>query len=112
MPTGIFPHSPTFVPFEIRNGIAQNKSYFYGPFTALILQPMTHSFMYRLLANNSAGHRAGHLLQDIVKSFYAIETINEKLTYTPGRERIPQGFFRQSKKIPYDNTFFLNDALY
>jgi len=47
-----------------------------------------------------------------MKSFYAIETINGKLTYTPGRERIPGGFFRRSRKIPYDNVFFLNDALY
>jgi len=95
-----------------RNGIAQNKSYFYGPVTALIMQPMTYSSIFRLLANHSVDYPAGHLSAEIVKSLYAIETINGELTCIPGHERIPEAFFRRSKKIPYDNTFFLNDALY
>lgn len=107
----LIPRLADFRATRNRDGIAKNKSYFYGPFTALIMQPMTYSFMYRLFANHSADHPVGYFPQGVLKSFYAIQTINGKLTYVPGHERIPEGFFRRSKKIPYDNTFFLNDAL-
>jgi len=106
---------PTLTDFRaIRqaHSIAENKLFFNGPFTALIMQPAAYSFMYRLLANHSADHPAGLLTQDILKDFYAITTEKGKMKYTPGRERIPHNWFRRSRKTPYDNHFLLNDIIY
>jgi hypothetical protein len=106
---------PTLTDFRaIRqaHSIAENKLFFNGPFTGLIMQPASYSFMYRLLANHSAGHPAGHLTQDVLKSFYAITTEKGKMKYTPGHERIPHNWYRRSRKTPYNNHFLLNDVIY
>jgi len=106
---------PTLTDFRAvrqAHSIAENKFFFNGPFTGLIMQPASYSFMYRLLANHSAEHPSGHLTQDVLESVYGITTEKGKMKYTPGHERIPHNWYRRSRKIPYDNQFLLNDTIY
>ena len=106
---------PTLTDFRaIRqaHSIAENKFFFNGPFTGLIMQPASYSFMYRLLANHSAEHPSGHLTQDVLKSFYGITTEKGKMKYTPGHERIPHNWYGRSRNTPYDNHFLFNDVIY
>jgi len=106
---------PTLTDFRAMrqaHSIAENELFFNGPFTGLIMQPAMYSFIYRLLANHSADHPAGHLTQDVLKSFYGITTVKGKMKYIAGHERIPQNWYRRSRKTPYDNHFLLNDVIY
>jgi hypothetical protein len=107
---------PTLTDFRAMRyaeSVETDSFFFNGPFTGLIMQAATYSFMYRMLANHTAEEPAGILTQDVLKSFYAMTTGSDgKLTWTPGNEKIPDRWYRRSKKTPYDNHFFLNDALY
>lgn len=72
--------------------IANNKQFFNGPFTGVVVQPAAYTFIYRFMGNKSAEHPEGVLNQDVLKSFFSITGTPGSFKWTEGYERIPDNW--------------------
>ncbi|KAF4451296.1 hypothetical protein F53441_5717 [Fusarium austroafricanum] len=76
--------------------IATNPNFYYGPFTGMIARNAGYFFACRLLSNHTVGSTADIMDRETLKSFFAVQEKNGKLTYKRGWERIPENWYRRS----------------
>ena len=91
----------------------QSKSqnpYFFRSFIGFTIPPGTHTFIVRLFSNKSTTYPEGLIDANTLKSFYAMTgTDGNDLTYTPGRERIPENWYTFAPETPYTSPVFFED---
>ncbi|CAE6416161.1 unnamed protein product [Rhizoctonia solani] len=75
--------------------ISTNPYYFTAPFAGLFVSTLTHFLSPALLSNHSMEHPDGFLNHDVLKTFYSVTGYGDSLTYQPGHERIPEGWYRR-----------------
>ena len=54
------------------------------------------------MSNHSAERPNGFLTTEVFKSFFAISGTNGNLVWNPGKERIPDNWYRRPSSNPYD----------
>ncbi|KAF3037471.1 hypothetical protein E8E12_003210 [Didymella heteroderae] len=91
--------------------IANNKYFFNGPFTGVLVQPAAYTFIYRFMANHSAEHPEGLLSYETVQSWFGVEGTNGNYNAVQGTEKIPDNWYRRALEYPYDTDYFLADVV-
>jgi hypothetical protein len=91
--------------------IANNKYFFNGPFTGVLVQPAAYTFIYRFMANHSAEFPAGYLSYETVQSWFGVEGKNGAYNAVQGTEKIPKNWYRRAIEYPYDTDYFLADVI-
>ncbi|KAJ4338332.1 hypothetical protein N0V87_004100 [Didymella glomerata] len=91
--------------------IANNKYFFNGPFTGVLVQPAAYTFIYRFMANHSAEYPAGYLSYETVQSWFGVEGNNGNYNAVQGTERIPKNWYRRALEYPYEVDYFLADVV-
>jgi hypothetical protein len=71
------------------------------PFAGLV-PPIAHHFVVNLMSNHSAERPNGFLTTEVFKSFFAISGPPGNLVWNPGKERIPDNWYRRPSSNPYD----------
>ncbi|KAJ7346173.1 Chloroperoxidase [Mycena albidolilacea] len=75
--------------------VSENPYFFYGP-VEMVVSCAVHNLVYAMMANHSAECPQGCLTGDVLKSIYAVTTLQDgSLHYTPGHERIPDKWYRR-----------------
>lgn len=108
--------------------IANNKYFFNGPFTGVLVQPAAYTFIYRFMANHSEENKVGYLSYDVIARSVSLPSLpcqmltllswfamtetgtSGKYTAKQGYERIPENWYKRAVTYPYDNAYFLADA--
>ncbi|KAF4972594.1 hypothetical protein FSARC_867 [Fusarium sarcochroum] len=75
--------------------IANNPDFYYGPFTGMIARNAGYFFACRLLSNHSAERPGDIMDKETLKSFFAVQEKDGRLTYKRGWERIPENWYRR-----------------
>ncbi|KAL6704030.1 hypothetical protein ACN47E_008794 [Coniothyrium glycines] len=91
--------------------IANNPSFFNGPFTGVLVQPAAYTFIYRFMANHSDEFPTGRLTHEVIQSWFGVDGTDGNYNAVQGAERIPENWYRRSFNAPYDTTYFLADLL-
>ncbi|CAI6290656.1 unnamed protein product [Periconia digitata] len=81
--------------------VANNPYFFQAPFAGLV-PPIAHHFVVNLMSNHSAERPNGFLTTEVFKSFFAISGQPGNLVWNPGKERIPENWYRRPSSNPYD----------
>jgi hypothetical protein len=77
---------------------ATNPTFYYGPYTGMIVRNAGYAFVSRLLSNHTTENPEGLLTRNVFKDFFAVTGQEGSLKYTYGWERIPENWY----KIPVD----------
>ncbi|KAM3071057.1 hypothetical protein ACMFMG_009964 [Clarireedia jacksonii] len=108
----------TLTPFRAKRfqqSIDNNKNFFNGPFTGVLVQPAAYTFIYRFMSNKSAEYPEGYLDGEVLKSFFSITGTPGNFTWTEGHEKIPDNWYKRAigdeYSIPYLTKDFLAAAL-
>jgi len=91
--------------------IANNKYFFNGPFSGVLVQPAAYTFIYRFMANHSAEHPEGLLSYETIQSWFGVEGTNGKYNAVQGTEQIPKNWYRRALEYPYEVDYFLADVV-
>jgi len=91
--------------------IANNKYYFYGPFTGILVQPAAYTFIYRFMANHTAERPEGILNYSVLQSWFGVQGSNGNYKAVQGTERIPDNWYRRPQAYPYSIPYFMADVL-
>ncbi|KAH7009686.1 oxidase [Ilyonectria destructans] len=79
---------------RFHESVATNPNFYYGPFTGMVARNAGYLFACRMFANHSAENPTGLLNKATLKSFFAVQGEEGKLTYKRGWERIPENWYR------------------
>ncbi|KAL5114502.1 hypothetical protein ACEQ8H_007592 [Pleosporales sp. CAS-2024a] len=96
---------------RVRHSIATNGHYFAGPVTFFALNPATYLFTYRFFANHTAENQEGYLDAQTLMTFEGVTRENGKYMWSPGRERIPENWYRRFIGDEYTIPYFTADAV-
>ncbi|OSS52535.1 hypothetical protein B5807_03023 [Epicoccum nigrum] len=97
---------------RVRHSIATNGHYFAGPLTFFALNPATYLFTYRLLANHTAENPEGYLNAETLMSFQGVTKNSAgKYEWAPGREKIPENWYRRVIGDEYSIAAFTAEAV-
>jgi hypothetical protein len=69
--------------------IANNKYFFNGPFTGVLVQPAAYTFIYRFMANHSEANPYGLLSYSTIASWFGMTGSTGNYQAKQGYERIP-----------------------
>ncbi|KAJ4299471.1 hypothetical protein N0V90_004716 [Kalmusia sp. IMI 367209] len=81
--------------------VANNPYFFQAPFAGLV-PPIAHHFVVNLMSNHSAERPNGFLTTEVFKTFFALSGDGVNLAWNPGKERIPDNWYRRPSINPYD----------
>jgi hypothetical protein len=81
-----------FRSYRFDKQIATNPSFFYGPFSGVLVTPAAYTFIYRFMANHSKEFPVGRLDYATVQSWFGIEGESGNYKAVQGGERIPENW--------------------
>src|SRR5690242_4936594 len=82
--------------YTLQNSKSTNPYFFWPPFAGIAVSNAAHTFIPALMSNHSVQYPNGILDKETLKSFFAItENPDGSLTYNPGKERIPNNWYRR-----------------
>ncbi|KAG5981515.1 hypothetical protein E4U55_002870 [Claviceps digitariae] len=82
--------------------IAHNPNYFSPVVASLAFTPAAHTLVWALMSNHSAEHPRGFLEHSVLDDFFSYKLQpNGSRTYSYGKERIPENWYRRSHKDPW-----------
>jgi hypothetical protein len=81
-----------FRSYRFDKQIATNPSFFYGPFSGVLVTPAAYTFIYRFMANHSEEFPVGRLDYATVQSWFGIEGESGNYKAVQGGERIPENW--------------------
>ena len=82
--------------------IANNPNYFSPAFAGVVFTPVAHQFVWALMANHSSENPRGFLEQHVLDSFFSYtKNADGTRTYSNGKDRIPENWYRRSHKNPW-----------
>ncbi|KAK4561539.1 hypothetical protein LTR86_004857 [Recurvomyces mirabilis] len=90
--------------------IANNPYYFTGLFSTVVVVPAAYSFVINLMSNHSADQPAGYLDGYNFKSFFGVTGESGSLTWLPGKERVPEDWYRRPSYAPYEAQDVVGDV--
>ncbi|PQE08453.1 hypothetical protein CJF30_00005322 [Rutstroemia sp. NJR-2017a BBW] len=104
----------TLNPFRAKRfqqSIDNNKYFFNGPFSGLLVQPAGYSFVYRFMGNKSAEYPEGYLDGEVLKSFFSITGSPGNFKWTEGHEKIPDNWYKRAIGDEYGIVNFNLDVV-
>jgi len=96
---------------RFQQSIANNKNFFNGPFSGVLVQPAAYTFIYRFMSNKSAEYPEGYLDGETLKSFFAITGKPGYFKYNEGQEKIPDNWYKRAIGDEYTIPYFESDLL-
>ncbi|KAL1642463.1 hypothetical protein SLS61_009677 [Didymella pomorum] len=96
---------------RVRHSIATNGHYFAGPVTFFALNPATYQFTYRFFANHTAENPEGYLDEQTLMTFEGVTKENGEYKWSPGRERIPENWYKRFIGDEYTIAAFTAEAV-
>jgi len=103
-----------FRSYRFDTQIANNKYFFNGPFTGVLVQPAAYTFIFRFMANHTADDPIGILPYDVLASWFAMTPTpanDGTYSYAEGHERIPDNWYRRAQEYVYDTDYFTLDVV-
>ncbi|CAN9323128.1 unnamed protein product [Alternaria alternata] len=94
-----------------KDSVATNGHYWAGPVTHFAINTATYLFTYHFFSNHSAEYPEGYLDAETLKSFEGVTGQPGSFKWAPGRERIPENWYRRAIGDDYGIAAFTLDAV-
>ncbi|KAB8446271.1 hypothetical protein FH972_025251 [Carpinus fangiana] len=82
--------------------IRQNPNYFAPLFSTTLVSPAAYNFVVNLMSNRTAAEPNGYLDGEIFKTFFGVSGTYPNFKWLPGKERIPENWYRRPSENGYN----------